>query len=117
MIDSLLAKEPGLEYYGNTGHFTFYSLLKTNPDKAVEFAEAWLAANDEPRFKTITDSVTGREGLPPEMYRLAAKSYQEHLDRYPWSMDFPKTYKEMSELYAKAGDKAMAEDMRKKAES
>lgn len=107
-IDKILAVNPGLKYYPMTGHFTFYSLLKTNPDKALVFAKEWFAHNDEPRFSTVTDAVYGKNNLPPEVYSFAAYCYQEQLARYPWSMDFPDTYSTMAALYAKAGDNSKA---------
>lgn len=116
-IDSILAENPGLKYYPHVGHFTFYALLKTNPEKAVEFGKEWLKANDYPSFSTVTDAVTGKNNLPASAYILAAECYQEQLDRYPWSMDFPATYKKMAELYTKAGDKDKAAEMLKKADT
>ncbi|HWV67216.1 TlpA family protein disulfide reductase [Chitinophaga sp.] len=116
-IDSILAENPGLKYYPKVGHFTFYALLKTDPEKAVEFGKEWLKHNDYPPFSTVTDAVTGKKNLPASAYVLAAGCYQAQLDLYPWSMDFPATYKKMAELYTQAGDKSKAAEMLKKADS
>lgn len=116
-IDKLLATEPGLKYFSNTGHFTFWSLIKTDPEKALSFGKAWLAANEEPRFSTITDAIVGRPNLPAALYEFAAYSYQEQLIRYPWSMNFPDTYKKMSELYKMAGNTAKADEFFKKSQT
>jgi tetratricopeptide (TPR) repeat protein len=107
-IDKILAVNPGLKYFPMTGHFTFYSLLKTNPDKALSYGKEWFAHNGEPRFSTVTDAVAGGGNFPPEIYSFAAYCYQEQLNRYPWSMNFPATYSTMAALYAKAGDKPKA---------
>lgn len=116
-IDSILTKEPGLKYYPRLGHFTFYALLKTNPEKALAFGKEWLKANDYPSFSTVTDAVMGKDNLPASVYVFAAECYQSQLDLYPWSMDFPATYKKMAELYTKAGDKNKAAEMLKKADA
>lgn len=116
-IDTILAENPGLRYYPHVGHFTFYALLKTNPEKALTFGKEWLKANDYPSFSTVTDAVTGKNNLPAAMYVFAADCYQSQLDLYPWSMDFPATYKKMAELYTKAGDKDKATEMTKKADA
>lgn len=107
-IEKILKEEPGLKYYPKLGHFTFYSLLKTNPAEAVAFAGKWFAASEEPSWKTITDAVRPNLDYPKEVYELAAEAYQAQLDNYPWSMNFPQTYKNMAELYSKAGDKNKA---------
>lgn len=116
-IDSIVAKDPGLKYYPHLGHFTFYALLKTNPEKALAFGKEWLKANDYPSFSTVTDAVSGKDNLPADLYTFAAGCYQSQLDLYPWSMDFPATYKNMAELYAKAGDKDKAAELLKKADA
>jgi thiol-disulfide isomerase/thioredoxin len=107
----LEAAYPGIKYYYNTGHFTFWSLIKTNPDKALEFGKEWIAASDEPRYSTITDAVTDRKNLPAGLYVLAADAYQAQLDRYPWSMNFKETYKKMADLYTLAGMKDQAQKL------
>ncbi|WP_142688623.1 TlpA disulfide reductase family protein [Chitinophaga polysaccharea] len=116
-IDSILSRDPGLKYYPKVGHFTFYALTKTDPEKAVEFGKEWLKHNDYPPFSTITDAVSGKNNLPASLYLLAADSYQAQLNLYPWSMDFPDTYKKMADLYVKAGDKDKAAEMLRKADS
>lgn len=116
-IDSILAKYPGLKYYPRLGHFTFYALLKTNPEKALAFGKEWLKANDYPSFSTVTDAVYKKDNFPASVYVFAAECYQSQLDLYPWSMDFPATYKKMAELYTKAGDKNKAAEMLKKADA
>ena len=116
-IDKMVSANPGLRYFHNTGHFTFWSLIKTDPEKALAFGKAWIAANDEPRFSTITDAVTDRPNLPADLYIFAADAYQAQLDRYPWSMDFKQTYKRMADLYTKAGKPGKAKELMKKAEA
>lgn len=107
-IEKILKEEPGLKYYPKLGHFTFYSLLKTNPSEAVAFAKKWFTESEEPSWKTITDAVRPNMDYPKEVYELAAESYQAQLDNYPWSMNFSQTYRSMAELYRKAGDTAKA---------
>ncbi|MBE9601391.1 TlpA disulfide reductase family protein [Pedobacter sp. MC2016-24] len=115
-IDSMLTVEPGLKYFPKMGHFTFFALSKTDQKKAVQFAHEWFAANDYPGYSTVTDAVYKKEGLIPELYTLAAECYQAQLDNYPWSMDFPETYKNMAVLYEKAGDMVKSKEMLKKAQ-
>jgi thiol-disulfide isomerase/thioredoxin len=107
-IEQILATNPGLKYYPMTGHFTFYSLVKTDPEQALVYGKEWFAHNSEPRFSTVTDAVTGKDNLPPALYAFAADCYQEQLDRYPWSMNFPVTYSNIAALQHKAGNKAKA---------
>lgn len=116
-IDSILTIEPALKYFPKMGHFIFYSLTKTDQKKAVQFAREWFAANDYPGYSTVTDAINKRDGLIPELYVLAAECYQLQLDNYPWSMDFPATYKNMAALYEKAGDTEKAKEMLHKASS
>ncbi len=114
-LANIEAAYPGIKYYYNTGHFTFWSLIKTNPAKALVFGKEWIAASDEPRYSTITDAVTGRAGLPAGLYILAADAYQAQLDRYPWSMNFKETYLKMAALYKQAGMNGEAEKLMSKA--
>ena len=116
-IDSIVKRNPGLKYGANMGHFTFWSLIKTDPQKALAFGREWFAANEEPRYSTVTDAVSGRTGLPNALYIFAADAYQAQLDKYPWSMDFPATYKKMADLYRQAGDTAKVDELLKKAEA
>ncbi|WP_442591810.1 hypothetical protein ACSBL2_11335 [Pedobacter sp. AW31-3R] len=107
-IDSLLKKEPALKYAYYTGHYTFLSLLNTDPEKAVTYArEAW-AANAIPNWKSVSDAIytaNKREvKLPAPAYLLGVEALQAQLDNYPWSMNFPETYKEIAGLYLKAGN-------------
>jgi thiol-disulfide isomerase/thioredoxin len=117
-IEKILAENPGLKYYPKLGHFTFWSLIKTDPGKAVTFANEWFAACQEPMWKTVTDAVSNmmeRKELPAAIYELGASSYQAQLDNYPWSMNFPRTHREMAKLYFKAGNKNKAVVMIEKA--
>lgn len=120
-IGKILQETPQLKYYPRVGHFTFWSLIKTDPAEAVKFGKAWIAASEEPQWKTITDAVSSMASrgtqLPVEAYLLGAESFQAQLDNYPWSMNFPATYKQMADLYQKAGDAAKAAEMLKKAEA
>ncbi len=114
-IAKIVSENPGIEYYPKIGHFTFWSLVKTDPKAAVTFGKAWIAANEDPRYSTITDAVTAlantKKELPKELYLLAADCFQAQLDLYPWSMGFPATYTKMAALYELAGDKEKAVEM------
>lgn len=108
-IDKMLAENPRLKYFPKLGHFTFWSLIKTDPNKAVEFAKEWFAANDFPSFKTVTDAVLNMVSrdvkLPAEVYEFAAESFQAQIDNYPWSMNMPATYNQIIQLYNLAGNR------------
>lgn len=111
-IEKILLENPGLKYYPKLGHFTFWSLIKTDPHKAVEFAKEWFAANDFPSYKTVTDAVSNMVDrnikLPAEAYELAAESFQAQIDKYPWSVNMPVTYNEIANLQFMAGNKEKA---------
>lgn len=114
-IDSILKVYPNLKYYPKTGHFIFYSLVKTDSKKAIAFAKEWFAASDYPQYSTVTDAVAMKMEFIPEVYAFAAECYQGQLNAYPWSMDFPATYKKMADLYEKAGNSSKAKELREKA--
>lgn len=123
-IKLILQENPGLKYYQNVGHFTFFSLIKSNPTLALQYAKEWLAANETPSWKTITDAMIfmrqyyvhrDKVVLPKELYLLTADCYQAQIDNYPASMNLPNTYKDMAALYFSAGDKAKAVEHAQKA--
>ncbi len=118
-IEKILSTEPGLKYYPKLGHFTFWSLIKTKPKKAVSFAKKWFTVNDYPSWGTITDAVQYMMGknaeLPSSVYELAAESFQAQIDHYPWSMDVPCTYDHIANLYYRAGNKNKAVESEEKA--
>ena len=116
-IATLVKANPKLKYAPKVGNFTFWSLVKTDPLKALEYGRAWLSANDEPSYSVITDAIYGRKGLPSALYVFAADAYQAQLDKYPWSMDFQATYRSMAALYELAGEKEKATDLIIKAET
>jgi thiol-disulfide isomerase/thioredoxin len=116
-IDKIVAEHPGLKYRAKTGHFTFYSLMMTDPARAASYGKAWVAAADDPQlpdavpYSDIADSVLYRGAsatLPKELNELAADCYQGDMDTYPWSMDGPKTYDSIALLQSRAGNKAKA---------
>ncbi|PKO99022.1 MAG: hypothetical protein CVU13_07810 [Bacteroidetes bacterium HGW-Bacteroidetes-8] len=111
-IEKILLENPGLKYYPKLGHFTFWSLIKTDPDMAVEFAKEWFAINDFPSWKTVTDAVMNMVGrnvkLPKAVYELAAESFQAQIDNYPGSMNIPVTFNEIARLEYLAGNKEKA---------
>lgn len=119
-IQKILTEHPGLKYYPYVGHYTFYSLLKTDPLKSLEFAKAWLGASTEPKWKTITDAIsyeaeTGKRELPKELYELAAASFEAQLENYPWSMDAVDTHRWIARLEYLAGNKGKAVEAQQKA--
>ncbi len=116
-INEILQKEPGLKYRYKTAHFTLIALAKTDPKKLVEYARTLFATTDDPPYKTVTDFVPRMKDMPAEVYVLAADAYQAQLDQYPWSMNFPATYRNMAELYTKAGNPKKAEELTKMAEN
>jgi thiol-disulfide isomerase/thioredoxin len=118
-LDSLLHKEPALQYLHFTAHYTFVFLINTNPERAVEFARATWAANDIPHWNRISDMVlfvqSKQMKMPPSVYKLGIDALQEQLDHYPWSMNFPVTYDQMASLAFLAGDKTKAIEYEAKA--
>ncbi len=116
-INEIVQKEPGLKYFYKTAHFTIIALAKTDPKKMIEYCRTLFATTDDPPYKTATDFIPRRQNLPAEAYLLALDAYQAQLDQYPWSMNFPATYRSMAELYAKAGNNKKAEEMTKLAEN
>jgi thiol-disulfide isomerase/thioredoxin len=118
-IDKILYENPKLKYYPNVGHFTFCSLLKTNPDKAVTFAKEWFAANETPSWQTVTNAIyrplLENKDLPKAIYELAADCYQAQLDNYPWSMKPTDTYLSIAQLQFKAKNKVKAIEAMQKA--
>ena len=120
VIEQILAKEPGLKYYPKLGHFTLFALIKTNQVKALDFGKAWLAASEEPNYKSITDAVyymteVKKVPLSQGLYELAAYSYQAQIDNYPWSMNMPVTYNDIARLQFLAGNKEKAIEAQAKA--
>jgi thiol-disulfide isomerase/thioredoxin len=119
-IEKILAEHPRLKYYPLVGHYTFYALLKTDPVKALEFGEAWLATSEEPKWKTITDAVTYsveklKKDLPKGLYELGASSFRAQLEHYPWSMYASETYSWIARLEYLAGNKSKAIEAQRKA--
>jgi thiol-disulfide isomerase/thioredoxin len=113
-VEKILAVEPQLKYYPLTGHYTFWSLVKTDPAKALIFGKEWMASGTV-RYATINDVISETDNLPPALYIFGADACQDQLNRYPWSMNFVATYKKMADLYFKAGNKLKGEEYLKKA--
>ncbi len=117
-IEKILSENPGLKYYPKLGNFTFWSLIKTDPDKAIQYAKEWFDFSDFPSWKTVTDAVSNMVGrgvvLPKAIYELGAESFQAQIDNYPTSMNIPVTYSEIAKLQFLAGniDKAAAAQRR-----
>ncbi|NII29065.1 TlpA family protein disulfide reductase [Pseudoflavitalea sp. X16] len=119
VINQLLAKDPGLKYYPRMAHYTIYSLLKTDQEKALIYIRELLKAVPEPPFRSVTDAISymseiRKVTLIKGLYEIAAVAYEEQLERYPWSMDFPATYDNIAALQFKAGnqEKAVAAETR-----
>jgi tetratricopeptide (TPR) repeat protein len=112
-IKKILDQDPELKYYPHTGHFTFYSLLKTDPERALVFGKEWVAANAIPEWRDITEAISymtdvRKKDLPRGLYELSAASYQAQIDNYPWSMDMPAIYDNIAALQMRAGNKNKA---------
>lgn len=119
-IDKILAQEPGLKYYPKTGHFTFYSLLQTGPERALVFGREWIAANAAPEWRDITEAIAymveiRKKDLPGGLYAFGAECYQAQIDNYPWSMNLPDTYNNIAALQIRAGNKSKAVEAELKA--
>lgn len=113
IISQLLAKEPGLKYYPKMANFTIYSLIKTDQEKALGYIKELFADSPEPPFRNVTEAVSymsdiRKVQLIKGLYEIAAVAYEEQLQRYPWSMDFPATYTSIAALEFKAGNKQKA---------
>jgi thiol-disulfide isomerase/thioredoxin len=119
VVDSALAKEPGLIKQFATPHFKFLALLQTNPEASVTFARNLWATVDFPNWKSVSDIVWGpvmnKTPLPASVYLLAADALQEQIDHYPWSMNIPATYDEIATLYNLAEKKEKALEAEKSA--
>lgn len=120
LVDSILEKHPKLKYYPIIGHYTSVSLLDVNQEKAVEYVRNLWKNIVTPNWKSFSDSVIygdsqGKE-FSADVYLLAIESLQAQLDNYPWSMNFPETYRIMAEFYKKAGKPDEAQKIMEKAE-
>jgi len=108
-VAKVIAERPELEYYPKVGHFTFYSLVATDPARALAFGQAWIAANrdqDQKPYTDIGDTVlwsTGRE-LPVTLLTFAAQCYEDALAAYPWGVDASDAHSKIAELRFRAKD-------------
>ncbi len=112
-IDSLVSKEPKLQFTPSFVGSTFNALLETDPHKAYEFGRRALVtpSYEEPDYYMIYANIrdyTGSKSLPAEIYLLGAEAYQLQIDHGGLTLDYANLYHRMAEFYAKAGDKAKA---------
>ena len=114
-LDTILSENPGIKYYHYFGHYTFWSLINTDPEKALKFGKEWMAASEEPSWNTITDAVDVGKDYPKGVYEFAAECNKSQLDNYPWSLNFPLTYDRIAALQFRAGNKEKAVDAEQKA--
>jgi hypothetical protein len=111
-IKTMIQEDPKLKYAPRVAHYTFWSLIKTDPEKAAIYGRELMKSEtyEDPPFKSITDAVSymveiKKVRMPKEAYEVGAEAYQAQIDNYPWSMDIPHTYDKIAALYFLAGDR------------
>jgi thiol-disulfide isomerase/thioredoxin len=123
-INEFIVANPELE---NTPIPTFYimqSLLSLDPKKAYEYGNSILTSKEivfKPAW-SIVEVIRYHENenkstLPPEIYLLGAKAFQEYIDQseYQEVLDLPKLYKNISDWYLKANEEQLAKEALQKA--
>ncbi len=108
-IEKMIREEPKLKFAPRVGHYTFWSLIKTDQDKAAVYGRELFQTEvyDDPPYKSITDAVSYmleivKTDLRKSLLILGADAYQAQLDNYPWSMNIPVTYAKIADLYFRA---------------
>jgi len=123
MISELVRNEPQLKYAPRIAYATFTSLLKTNPDKALEYAKVAVLTSltfRDPGYNAVIDVIdwnSDKLKIPGEIYRLGAEAQQTAIDQWPYPelLNMPKRYNKMAEWYWRANDKSKAIDAQLKA--
>jgi len=122
MIDRITKKEPMLKYTPRIASTTFSSLLKTDLQKAYQYAKVVMvtATYEEPAYSSIYNVINSYSDIlkfPAEIYKLGAEAYKAYIDLipYPEIANTPKLYHKMAALYWRANDQQKAIDAEQKA--
>ena len=121
VIDEMVKNVPSLEFLPVFVSFKFAALLKTEPQKAYDFAREAMAYDDDPPYRTLIVNIeenSEKLQIPVNIYRLGAECYQALIDSnpYPEYGDIPGKYKKMANLYKLAGDLPKAKEAEQKGE-
>jgi thiol-disulfide isomerase/thioredoxin len=116
-LDKIIAQNPKLRYYPYFGHYTFTSLLNTDPVKAVAYAKEWLVNSpDTPPWSEIATMVAFFPAIATnETRELAIQCIQAEIDNYPWITNIPELYGQIAAMQFKMGHKQKAIDAINKA--
>ncbi|WP_170132695.1 TlpA family protein disulfide reductase [Pedobacter cryoconitis] len=123
VINEMVKNVPSLKYLPIFVAFTFPALLKTDPQKAYDFAREVMATHtyiDEPIYLSLVYFIEENSDalkLPEKIYRLGAECCQAWIDSDPYP-EFGLTlssYKRMANLYRHAGDLQKAAEAEQKA--
>ena len=119
-VDEIVGKEPSLKYAPAIATCTFYSLLRTDPQKAYEYGKVLLVTSTYrfPPYYVIFNGVrlySGERSLPSQIYELGAEAYQARIDYLSKTVDLPKTYHIMADWYWRAHDTSKAIETEEKA--
>ena len=113
-INKFVEKEPRLKYQPFIVYRTFYALLKTNMQEALEFGKKSLkVSNANSIAEDIIYAIKAyktKKVLSKEMFALGAEAYQLYINQfsYPKLVHIPKYYHEMAEWYWLAKNKQKA---------
>ncbi|HEY6902015.1 MAG TPA: TlpA disulfide reductase family protein [Puia sp.] len=122
LIAGFLKAEPQLKYMPSITTSTFNALLKTDPQKALEYGKELLSApgitelNAYFVYGAIEDHAD-KMNFPTEIYRLAIEACQVGIDSmmYPDNVGYASLYHKMADFYWRLTDKASAISAEQKA--
>lgn len=122
VIDEMAKNVPTLEFLPIFISFKLAALLKTEPQKAYDFARKAMVKppyGDDPPYYTLIATIEDnfeKLQIPQNIYRLGAECYQGLIDSnpYPEYGDTPSKYKKMANMYKLAGDLPKAKEAEQK---
>jgi hypothetical protein len=122
IIDDMVKNIPSLKFLPTLASITFEALLKTDMQKAYEYARGVMTWSDDPPYGVIIQNIeenSGKLQIPENLYRLGAECYQAQIDddHFPELGLIPVRYKKMAKLYRLTGDLEKAAEAEQKGES
>jgi thiol-disulfide isomerase/thioredoxin len=124
VINEMVRNVPSLKFLPNFVSFTFPALLKTDPQKAYDFAQEVMTTSsyvDEPSYGILIYQIeenSDKLQIPKNIYRLGAECFQALIDKdpYPEFSNISENYKRMANFYRLAGDLSKATEAERKGE-
>jgi thiol-disulfide isomerase/thioredoxin len=104
-VDSMVAAEPAMQYMHYTAHYYFVAMCDLDAAKALEFANTWLATDQEnPPYDDIAGVSHMMRPNNKSLALLSAQCMDIEIAKYGDTTDKAALYSQQSDFYLCAGD-------------